>query len=218
MTWPAFDSKEELWFSWYIDELIANGYVVRAEYHNPVFDLSERIAVPSLKRRKRIDKEISRFVFYPHTYTPDFTIIWTDIGLKYFCQLDRIFRFNTDGYFEINRHKSYDELVSIVDTKGAFSGPHNNAAVTFPLNQKWVYSKYQNIVQKIVPGTLFDNTFYPERYLMNDEGTGYRKRKIAGKFIELRSLNPKTLNEFICQRKVFMSEFPELMKEPLINS
>ena len=194
-----FDSTEELHVLWYLNELKENGIVDSIIYHPTTYLLSEKVTVPSFSIGKRIEKEWQRFVFHSHEYTPDFLIKWTNNGLKIMCELDRYYKYHSGGYFELNNTKE-EGICSIIDVKGVFVGKNNKAAVTFPLNQKWMFQRYGIIIQKIIPGTLFDQTFYPKRYMMNDDGRKMRMKKIAGKFVTLQSLGPTMYNSYLSNR------------------
>ncbi len=112
----------------------------------------------------------------------------------------RYFKYFTGGYFELsNKFNSY---VSIIDVKGIFNGRNNTSAITFPLNQKWVFQKTGDIVQKVIPIKLFEDTFFPKRYLLDDEGKKPRRKKVPGRgLVSLSSMNLMTIEDYLKKRK-----------------
>jgi hypothetical protein len=176
----TFDSNEELYFSWALDELYVAKIIDDYHYHPKEFILSDRIVhvYDKVLKTKTVSKD--SVILNDHQYQADFLIHWNSqwIG-KIFVNLNLPSKV-TDAYFIAQGTNNF----SVVDVKGTFAGPHNTTAVTFPLNQKWVYQKYHVYVQKIIPVKLFEATFTPKRYLQTDETM--RKRKIN---FEIRTLN-----------------------------
>jgi len=203
MRQPNFDSKEEMHIWWYLMELYEYGFIDFVQYHPEPFLLSEKQFIPEYKmiqktKRKEVWSHVAAVFINQHVYTADFKIVWTSIGADFFV----------NRYDEEDKKKPFwgkiinDEIVSYIDVKGSFSGPNNSSAITFPLNQKWVFDKHGVYVQKVIPvygqrkgvrtlyKGLFVDTFTPERYLYCDEkdnrarGIKYEPIK-AGDYIEL---------------------------------
>lgn len=139
-----YRSKEEDYFSWWLDDLAEKGFIKSALYEPHQYLLSDK--VPGLLRK--------------HVYTPDWIIEFTTVPdfMKQFHIVNKMW---------------------VVDIKGSFNGARNTSAITFPLNQKWMYQRYGIYVDKIIPKELFENTFTPKRYLKTDGGD--RERKINWK-------------------------------------
>lgn len=170
----VFDSDEELHFSWYLDELKRHKAIIGYEYHPKPFSLSEKVTHKFLKTGKRISRETEAFLMHPHKYQADFMIYWqAEWEGRLFMCLDGLLSLN---YPFITNMGRLGIPYSVIDVKGMFAGRKNNSAVTFPLDQKWVYQRYKIYVQKIIPKELFKETFTPENYLYTD--VTRKKRKL----------------------------------------
>ena len=132
-----------------------------------------------------------------HKYQADWIIYWSkkSLGVMFPGKYPLI-RSPNDFPFFAQWSGKRNQFYTVVDIKGSFSGPHNNSAVTFPLNQKWTYQKYKIFVQKqiLIPrvskkgkcipaDALFMKTFLPRRLLTTD--TSGENRKINFKYILL---------------------------------
>lgn len=166
-----FDSTEEWHFYHWLLEAEQHGLVSEIEYHVTKFILSGRATYETEKKLKTKTKTIDKFLLHPHSYTPDFnfTVLNSSIQ-KLFVQL------NTMPYGFV-----------VADVKGGFSGKYNNSAVTFPLNQKWVYDKWGYYVQKVIPEKLFKKTWVPEVARLTP-----KKKQPVKKYIGV-----KTIKEFL---------------------
>ena len=164
-----FDSYEE-WemYQWCIeakDHDLLRGFT----YHPHTYKLSERVSVKVAKTNKRTGAMIGvkdKFLFHPHSYTPDF-YLWVAPALVRLCPAHGL------------------HLVSgfaVVDVKGAFSRFHDQKS--FSINQKWVYQLYGHVVCKVVPEKFFFNTWVPEecRYTQ-------KKRDVRKKYSSIRTLS-----------------------------
>ena len=142
-----YQSKEEEYFSWWLDELVQAGYVNYEEYQPAAY-----VLFPGLKGKKKT-------ILRAHEYTPDWYIVFKEIP-----------DFFKDNLFIQNN-------AWMIDVKGTFVGRGNSSGITFPLNQKWMYSAHGILVEKVIPIKLFEKTFTPKRYLLTDSGTRQRKIK-----------------------------------------
>lgn len=154
-----FKSDEELYFSWWLDELKEKCIIIRWEYEYLSYLLSPCV--------KQLVNGKSKTLLQEHSYTPDFHIIW---NVNYTDKLGL-------------RLQKEDMLGSLVDVKGGYSNNFND--MRFPLNQKWLYYKYGLYVNKIIPVSgfrinskkqkvlkkcLFSETFTPKKYLLTATG------------------------------------------------
>lgn len=101
--------------------------------------------------------------------------------------------------------RNRNPLCSNVDVKGSFAGANNISAVTFPLKQKLLFCEENIYVEKVIPvqgkKSLFNATFFPERYFYTDEGNALRKIKINGAYVTLKDSGLcKTFSEFTKER------------------
>lgn len=168
-----FDSDQENYFSWYLDELKERGILLNWSYHPKSFSLSDRIVhvYDNILKTKTVSKDST--IINPHSYQADFLLNWNPRYRKilYSDFTDRVQLRSV--LFISNKDRDF----SVIDVKGSFAGPHNNSAVTFPLNQKWTFQKYGIYVQKIIPEHLFKNSFVPKKYLFTNVSGKPRKIK-----------------------------------------
>ena len=206
--YKPYDSPEELYVSWYLDELVEAGYVLKYDYQPTPYRLSPRGTYIWGKELKTKTKRTESTLLHEHIYTPDFKITWDGIARSifvknvdmfwrtiatpsdaYVCKETPFWVRNTsfmDGSFLESLQPLFE---SILEVKPLFD--RNNMTRLFTINQKWVYDKYGVYVQKIIPQKLFKDTFTPMKYLLTDSGKQKRKLIFA----------PKTLEEYVESRK-----------------
>jgi hypothetical protein len=177
-----FDSNEELYFSWYLDELQGAGYI--DSYDNQfVFNLSADVDHSYTKPMKRVeDKEISYSLMKGHIYTTDFIIHWNEKakGIFYDDLLDPPpNKPLTKSIFIAMEGISYIEIKPKFDFK--------NMTRLVKLNIKWVWDKHSKYVHIMTPEKLFKDTFTPNRFLLTDKS--FKKRTIK--------FQTQTLDEFL---------------------
>lgn len=142
-----FDSKEELYISWWLDELKNREYV---QYwtKSSTYNLFE--GQTELKLR-------------PHSYTPDFNVTWTEKGLEL-------------AIFHPSRKSNVEcSTSSILEVKGNYDA--QNMTRLFKINQKWMFKQFGIYVNLVKPEELFKKTFCPDRYRLTDGGKSERKLK-----------------------------------------
>jgi hypothetical protein len=190
-----FDSKEEWYFDLWLKELQPTGLITDIVYHPHSFTLSDKIKVTfELEMATKFKlKEIH--LAAEHKYQADWIIYWSEkANGVMFGGHGPLTKSPNDFPFFAQWSDKKNLFYTVVDVKGSFSGPHNNSAVTFPLNQKWTYQKYKIFVQKqiLIPrvsktgkmipcDALFPSTFLPRRLLTTDNSG--EKRKINFKYI-----------------------------------
>lgn len=156
-----FVSKEELYFSWWLEDMKEAGFVEDYFYEPTTFLLCEKVVkeyteIIELKTKTKVNnKQIT--LLQDLQYTPDFKVVFRKIP----------------GFFEKNFF--IQNNVWWVDCKGSFIGRNNNSAITFPLNQKFMYYRHGILVEKIIPQKLFKTSFTPKRYIRTDGDTRLRK-------------------------------------------
>jgi len=164
-----FDSKEELYFSWYLNELEEKGILDKWMYHPKEFILSDKVLRQYSQTKNNKTRILSNFLLHPHNYQADFLIYWNnDYHGKIFVNLDSSLNIK-NAPFIANKENNY----SVIDVKGSYN--KHDSYRRFSIEQKWVYSKYKIYVQKIIPVKLFELTFTPERYLFTDMERKSRK-------------------------------------------
>jgi len=173
----GFDSDEEWYFSFYLDELYEAGYISEYELYPDSYILSDAVFYEYEKQLKTKTKMIVKKLMREHIYSPDFRIIWADKARGVF--FDSI-------YGQTNLLKvpfiTISDNISIVEIKPVFD--QNNMTRLFITNQKWMYHKLGIYVQKIVPVKLFEQTFTPKRYLLTDKSGKPRKLKYQPRSLE----------------------------------
>ena len=202
------DSKEELYFKWFVEELLAYEVITGYKYHPKPFPLSTALNYDVHNKQKPANKPREFSLMQSHEYTADFILFWTPKLRGLLWEPVSAIHYENVKYFPFlaNYKKELNVYYSVIDIKGTFVGLHNTTAVTFPLNQKWVWSKYNIYVNKVVThpritkqgknipsNALFLTTFVPERFLLTDRDMTeriihYRKRTIAQYLIDVLKL------------------------------
>lgn len=165
-------NDEEKYFSDYLFELQEAGFIYDIVYQPKAKILFEGLTVNRNKekvlKKGTIIVQEDFILLQPHKYTPDFLFKWTPKGIPLVNTIGNFvkgkpFIANT-GITGVNS----DMLLSVIDTKGTFANSKNSSALTFPLNQKWIFQQYGIYVQKIVVGNskgIFKDTFCPKTYI-----------------------------------------------------
>lgn len=200
-TTVSFDSKEEEYFSWYLEELLQHGYIKSYKHQPKPFVITEPVHALQIIRGKKKQRTRSAMLLRPHEYQADFLIRWNDKAEHVFFVTIKEILSGTferyDTYPFIANSGPQEEPYSVVDVKGSFS--QNDAYRRFSIDQKLVFQKARIYVQKVIPApaiskegkiktpsALFLRTFVPQRFLLTD------------KTLKTRTINFKTrtLNEF----------------------
>jgi hypothetical protein len=178
-----YDSREELLFSFYVEELLRGGWLMKADYQPAPFELSDAFKTDIFHSvgENTTPKEIT--LLRPHMYTADWLFTWNK-------EAEGIFFYSAGDNVKSKTKKSLSlpyfvaqNLQTYIDVKGKSSGRNNTSAVTFPLNQKWVMSKYGVYVQKVIVSLdesgVFAKTFTPHHIVVSEvykvNGKGYNK-------------------------------------------
>jgi hypothetical protein len=179
----TFDSKEELYFSWFLDQLKASRYINNWERNETSYNLFGGLVHSYVKPMKRVeDKILTQTILQPSSYTPDFIIYWEPKAIGIFVSKMH----STKGKITTPFLCTEDELISVVETKADFD--RNNMTRLANNNIKFVYEKYRVYIDMVKLPSLFNKTFTPDRFLMTDKT--FQPRKLKYK-------NVRTLREFI---------------------
>ena len=182
----TFDSKEELYFSWWLDELKASKHINRWERNEASYTLTEGLYHKYIVPMKRVpDKVKEQAILHPSVYTPDFIIYWEHKAIGKFVQ---IYRDEADSYTKLTTPFLCEagQLISVVETKADFD--KNNMTRLAKNNIKMVFKMYNVYVDLVKLPSLFNKTFTPNRYLLTD-------RTLKPRTIKYK--NVKTLSQFI---------------------
>ena len=139
-----FKSDEEFYFYLWLKEAEDNGLICGVAYEPTSYELCPRAAVTYDKQIKTKVKNVEKFLFYNHEYTPDFIFIINDQRLT--------------EYFVAPKYLG--KLAVTVDVKGTFH-KHNDGRA-FSMNQKWMWVRFGIYVEKIVPKKMFKDIWVPD--------------------------------------------------------
>lgn len=177
-----FDSHEELYYSWYLDELQDAGFIKSYEAQH-VFHLLPDVNHIYTKKMVRVaDKEVEYSLMKGHIYTTDFKIEWDESAKGIF------YEDLTDPPEHTPMTKALyiaKEGVTFIEIKPKFD--FKNMTRLVKINIKWVWSLYNEYVQIVVPEKMFKKTFTPNRYQYTNKSN--KKRVIK--------FETQTLDEFL---------------------
>ena len=180
------DSKEEVYFTWWLLELLKEGYISTAVYKPKTFTFTLPVIVSwTLEKKTKCVKQTAE-ILKRHSYTPDFLIEWTNKAKEiFFIPVDmRYGQPQVSGQYKkrpfgripfIAEYYGTETSVPIVDTysyidvKGDFARAFIKSTILFPVNQKLTFDRFSKIVDKAKIPSLFKKTFTPERYLTCDK-------------------------------------------------
>jgi hypothetical protein len=208
MEHEIYRSDEEIYMSWWLDELVEAGYVKHYKYEERTLILMNEVKMPWTEQMKTGTKKREHHLFAQSTYTPDFEITWNTKAFGIFIP----------GF--ATAHRPYfmgaeyvdDCADCLIDVKGdhAMGASRGNfSQFSFPYKQKMAWQNLKIYVQKVVPIKLFRETFVPQRYLLTDGGGQKRKltsltnpkpkgkKKKGAKPVKTRTYKVRTLAEFI---------------------
>lgn len=192
-----FDSKEEEYFFWWLEEAKNHGLLTEFIFQPKPFNLFDKVKVEYFEQLKTKVKVKDSTLLREHKYQADFLIRWDSKWIfKLFLPWDQVGNhFPNKVPFVANRSRKSDEFFSVVDVKGTFN--QNDAWRRFAINQKWVFQNFNIYVQKlithpsvkkdgrIIPASaLFYKTFVPERFLYTNKSNKPRKIKYPIKSIK----------------------------------
>jgi hypothetical protein len=201
-----YDSAEELYFSWYLDELLAAGYIKSWKYQPKPFIITKPVKCYYSKQLKTKSKIVEATLFQGYSYTADFLITWLTRSEHIFYQV--IFNNGAisskpgDVPFIAQVGENTGNIISVVDVKGTYN--QNDAYSRFSKDQKLVWDKYKIYVQKIITApavskkgvvkpkdALFTTTFMPNNYRFTPTGK-----------LRLIRFPHKTLEEFVRTKEI----------------
>lgn len=197
-TGVKYDSKEEIWFAMWLQELMDAGYVQRFQKTMIPMPLTEGLTfqyekVTKLKTKVKTETK-THILLRPSEYTPDFQVIFTDKGKELF--LSEIS--NNPNKDKLFFYTGYERHV-FFEIKPSFD--QNNMERLFRNNQKFIWDKHKIFVNLVEPIELFKKTFLPlqaqDDFKYKKAPTGKNKgKKSVGDW--KMDWTPKTLKEFLC--------------------
>jgi len=188
-----FDSTEELWFRWWIDEVVEAGYIYSYHYHPEQYLLAPAFSYKYDKHLKTRTKELESNLLSPHQYTADYRIDWNKNARGFFfLSISDQLNLKSVPFVAQETEDGNNNYYSIVEIKAGFSKFH--AGREFSINAKWMLQRFGVYVNKVIIGNkkgLFKDTFVPEKYLLTDKTKQNRTLHFE----------PRTLEEFIKETK-----------------
>jgi len=188
MNEEEFQSDEERYFSWYLEELKALGYIKEIIHQPKAYPLSSQLNVDYFEpyKKKEGGKLVSEEILPPHVYTPDVKVIWDDSAIGLFAtpllsqarkKKNRSFQTiicQQEFKWEESNWKK-DPYYSIIEVKPSFD--QNNMTRLAKINIKWVWEKHGDFVNIIIPEQHFHKTFTPQKFLLTNKSGQPRKIK-----------------------------------------
>lgn len=164
------DSKEELYFYWWLLELEEYGFISDIKRADS-YDLFDKV------------ESCGHTILEKHSYTPDFK--FKVLRQDYFFQQLSSMVVSPKARKEqrlITHNTPLESLECIVETKGSFD--NQNMTRLFRINQKWVWKAYNSYVNLVKVPDLFKKTFLPKRYLLTDKTEKARKINFKYKLLK----------------------------------
>jgi hypothetical protein len=152
------DSKGELDFVHYLEELRLAGYVSSWD-RSPSFQITEGLKheyteVKQLKTKTKTTEK-SQVLLEPSIYTPDFVVVFTRKANGVFLR-----SMNSSEKLDLPFIGQPNELIH-VECKPSRTFDPNNMLRLFRVNQKFMWSKHKVYVNLIITDDLFKETFTP---------------------------------------------------------
>lgn len=181
------DSSEELYFSWWLDELIEAGYVLDYTDAN-TYQLTSGLYLEYLEIKKTKNVIKTQTLLEPSNYTPDFEIKWHKNALGIFVNPpirslvdgNKVYHDGVLGKFDKNLFTKSGEC--LVEVKPVYD--RHNMTRLVQLNIKQMMQQHSIFVNLVKIPDLFVKTFTPKRFLYTDSGK--LERKINFKVITLQ--------------------------------
>lgn len=185
-----FDSKQEAYFAWWLNDLYGAGLILSAEAQPEPFVLSPEgnsvsakldIEWVQIKPRSRVRKSKAMIRTSSKRedliYTPDFRIEWAPQAHGVITYIDGGEYVKLPPLFANPRH-------SYIEVKGSrFSKAQSEEATRVRIAM--AYTIHGEVTEVVRPESLFKKTFYPSEYFMNDNGTALRRKKVSKKLVPL---------------------------------
>jgi len=160
-----YDSKEEIYFLWWVHELMAAGYIAEYIYQPDSITITTPVK-SDYKSATGLPRKNS--IFPGHVYTPDFLITWKDL---IFCH-----KLSIKGK-AIYPIRCDNKMVSLVEVKAAYTD--SNILKNLNIKRAVIYANTGQYISLVKIDnkrkSLFDKTFTPARYLKTDKGAMDRK-------------------------------------------
>lgn len=173
-------SKEEIYFSWMLDELKHEGFI-NSWKRADTYKLGEPLYHDYYEILKTKTNNKHQKLLNGCEYTPDFEITWNQKAEDIFYTTIKTGKKVNLNLFIAN---SYTRQCWI-ETKGDYDFKQMNTLAA--VNKKWIFEKYKIFVNLVKVPSIFVEKFVPERFLLTDKARGIRNIKFE----------VKTLSEYL---------------------
>ena len=165
-TGQIFLSLDELYISWYLEELRVTGYVAKWAYEPKTFLLGEGDLLIRRVEYKQLQTKVSKKESFPmllgkHNYTPDFMVRFTDKAEDIF--FNNFTNVKTQG-IPFKLYKNFTSIIEVKFESGKFQGSKGKTN----LSRKWMLDKLDKYVEEIKYKELFYSSFTPKRFQTKD--------------------------------------------------
>jgi hypothetical protein len=185
----ALHSNEELYFSWFLEDLKKEGIVITYNNIEKQFEIGKTVKRTYIKKMKRIDDKIIEDIIVPSIiYTPDYFVKWdtTHPGTKFFIgeywNNYKKYSIRNTPIVTIERHCSDNTLDTYIEIKPDFDKV--NMTRLFKRTQLAILESTGTYVSLVKVPSLFKKTFVPSRYIYTDKKTQKRKLKYKAKSLK----------------------------------
>ena len=159
----TFRSREEYDFSFWLADALEHKLIEEFQYEPFEVLICDSTDITMYKKMKRVDDKFTKYsLLQDWSYTPDFVVTMTDLGMQMLVntlsdKIEDIVKYN-------NCRKplvSVPHASVIVDTKGTYDKWHDSN-VSFPHKVKALYHFHGIYVNKVIPVKFFKKTWVPE--------------------------------------------------------
>jgi len=164
-----YDSNEELYFSWWLDELLKAEIVLKynralpIQLSDPVKRWEHKKYLTKVRKEEKL-KSVQKTILQAHIYTPDFIVLFKPLfAEKFGLECD-------------------DIGLSYIEVKGKHI-PEGQAR-SFTINKKWVYKETGELINLVKVPDIFEKTFTPKKYLLTDKTKKARRINFKVKTLE----------------------------------
>ena len=183
-----FDSNEEWYFSWWLQELKDAGFIREFEAQPEPYTTGLEVKQHYYKQLKTKRKAMQSKIMPARVYTPDFKVYWTEAARNIFfrCITEEPSEGKHDLFWGTKDHKG---IYSVIEVTPTFD--QNSMTRLATINISFVYAMHGDIITMAKVGnqarSFFDKTFTPERFQLTDRKVSRRKL----------NYKPKSLTDFI---------------------
>lgn len=167
-TGQVFRSKDELYISWYFEELKQLGYVDKWAYEPKSFLLGEGELSKRIVKYEQKQTKVSQLITFPsiirkHSYTPDFLVQFNEKAKNiFYSEYDNVM----DKKINITLYK---RLIAVLEVK-FIAGKFQGSKAKTNISRKWLLDKKDIFCQEIDYKSLFFKSFTPKRFITKDDG------------------------------------------------